>query len=279
MSTHGDGLLDVRFVVGPDGRTRLAQRNLRFPLRMTVPMYLDHKVPAMAFVYAQNPTGGVFAGDRLRTRAVLERDARVHLTTQSATKIYRMESGHAAAATEITLASGAYLELMPDLLIPQAGSRYRQTTDIEIESGAVCFVTELVGPGRLARGEHFAYAALDLRTNVMHKGRRVVADTLLLEPELRPPGRRGIMGKYLFTGTALALTPSGDTAALLGVVDAACTRASTLAAIAGCALPGDIGVGVRALAHSHRSLRDAIGGIWQAVRQHVLGAPPPRRRK
>lgn len=279
MSAHGDGLLDLRFVVGPDGRTRIAQRKVRFPLRMTVPMYLDPHEREMAFVYAQNPTGGVFAGDCLRTRVALEGDARVHLTTQSATKVYRMDGGRATAATEITLAAGTYFELMPDVLIPQAGSRFFQTTEIEIASGAACLVTELVAPGRLARGERFAYSTLDLRTNVVHEGRSVVSETLLLEPQLRPPGRRGLMGGHLFAGTALALAPSSDTAGLLGTVDAACARSSSLAAIAGCALPGDVGVAVRALADSHRALRGAIDTVWAAVREHLLGAPPPPRRK
>jgi urease accessory protein len=136
---------------------------------------------------------------------------------------------------------------MPDVLIPQAGSRFFQTTDIEIASGAVCLLTELVAPGRLARGERFAYSTLDLRTHVIHEGRTVIADTLVLEPQLRPPGQRGLMGKHLFVGSALALAPSGDTAALLGVVDSACARSSSLAVIAGCSLPGNVGVGVRAL--------------------------------
>ena len=52
----------------PDGRTVLAERRQRFPLRMTVPMYLDAGDRGMAFVYVQNPTGGVFAGDRLASR-------------------------------------------------------------------------------------------------------------------------------------------------------------------------------------------------------------------
>jgi urease accessory protein len=140
-------------------------------------------------------------------------------------------------------------------------------------------VTELIAPGRLARGERFAYSALDLRTNVVHEGRSVVADALVLEPLLRPPGRRGLMGSHLFAGTALAVAPSGDANGLLAAVGTACARSSTLAAIAACPLPGDVGVGIRALAESHHALRDAIDAVWGAVREHLLGAPRPRRRK
>ena len=63
---HADGLLELAFRVGPGDRTVLASRRQRFPLRLTVPLMLDPALPGMAFVYVQNPTGGVFAGDRLR---------------------------------------------------------------------------------------------------------------------------------------------------------------------------------------------------------------------
>ncbi len=66
-----------------------------------MPFHLDAAAPDMAFVYVQNPTGGVFAGDRLLTSVTADPGARVHLTTQSATKLYRMEGGE--ARQELTL--------------------------------------------------------------------------------------------------------------------------------------------------------------------------------
>jgi len=46
-----------------------------------MPFYLDARAVGMAFVYVQNPTGGIFAGDHLIASVIAEADARVHLTT------------------------------------------------------------------------------------------------------------------------------------------------------------------------------------------------------
>ena len=83
---HQDGVLDAAFVRDGRGRTVLKTLRQRFPLRTTVPFYVDDGDPAMAFLYVQNPTGAVFAHDRLNTSVAAGDGTRVHVTTQSATK-------------------------------------------------------------------------------------------------------------------------------------------------------------------------------------------------
>jgi urease accessory protein len=67
----------------------------------------------------------------------------------------------------LRVASGGWLELRPELFIPQAACAYRQSTVIEVEPGGELFFAETLAPGRVARGERFAFAevawALDLR--------------------------------------------------------------------------------------------------------------------
>ena len=84
---HQEGMLSLAFWCDARGRTTLSAHRQRFPLRTTVPLYLDDADPGMAFVYVQNPTGAVFAGDRLTTRVAAGADARVHVTTQSAIRL------------------------------------------------------------------------------------------------------------------------------------------------------------------------------------------------
>ena len=131
-----------------------------------MPFHLDAGAPDMAFVYVQNPTGGVFAGDRLGSRVTAERGARVHLTTQSATKLYRMEDGgEAHQDVRIVVGEGAYVEHVPDPLIPQAGARYRQRTAIELARAPRASTRRRVAPGRRAGGERFAYELVELGTD------------------------------------------------------------------------------------------------------------------
>ncbi|HEX4805916.1 MAG TPA: urease accessory protein UreD, partial [Conexibacter sp.] len=176
------GALELTFRPGPRGRTVLADRRQRFPLRTTVPFHLDPAIPEMAWVYVQNPTGGVFAGDRLDVAVRAQAGARVHLTTQSATKLYRMEGGEARQRVRVQVEPGAYVENVPDALIPQARTRYRQRTVIELAEGGMCVTAETVAPGRRAFGERFAYDLLELRTDVLRDGRELCSETLRLEP-------------------------------------------------------------------------------------------------
>ena len=279
MSGPAAGLLGLRFAIGPDRRTRLVEREYRFPLRFTTPMYLDPVDTDMAFVYVQNPSGGVFAGDRLRTRLQLEEQSHVHLTTQSATKVYRMDGGQAWQGTEARLAPGSYLEIVPDLLIPHAGSRLLQELTVQLAGGACFFGMEALAPGRLARGEAFAYSRLELRARVLNAaGAELLVDTLVFEPDRRSPRRRGLAGPYPYVGSALVLAPERDPDELARALNAAVSTAADAVAATG-ALPDDIGMTVRVLSHSSRGLRDALDGIWRAAREVLIGVPPPRRRK
>lgn len=280
MNRSADGLLDLRFDVASDGRTYLARRDFGFPLRMTTPMYLDTRERGMAFVYVQNPTGGIFGGDRLHTTVELAAGAKVHLTTQAATKVYRTDGEHGLQVTRIALGPGSYLEHMPDLVIPHAGSRFVQAVEVQIAPDASFFSTEIVSPGRIARGERFEYTLLDLQTRVVEaeKTEAVVADTLRFEPGRRWPGSRGLTGRYDFVGTALALAPGRDIDWLAQAMDDACGGRDDAVA-AGCVLPGEVGVVVRALAESHRALRALLNDVWAIAREMFIDAAPPPRRK
>lgn len=273
------GLLALRFVSGVGGRTELAARSQRFPLRWTVPMYLDPGDPGMAFVYVQNPTGGLFAGDRLVTRLVAGPYARVHLTTQSATKAHRMVEGDAHQRIEVTLDEGAFVEYAPDLLIPQAGARVNQELAVDVGAGAAFVGIETVAPGRLARGEAFAYERLRLATEVRAAGGPpLCADTLLLQPARRSPNSRGLLGRYPYLGLLLAVAPSGNADALAERVDAALARSPDALAAAG-VLPAGAGAFARVLAASPGTARRALEAAWSAARQAIVGLPLPPRRK
>jgi urease accessory protein UreH len=136
----------------------------------------------------------------------------------------------------------------------------------------------MLAPGRFARGEAFRYTQLELQTRILGPNRvELLADTLLLEPGRRSPTSRGLAGSHTFIGTALALAPGENVDKLAVTLDQICQQTGSTAAA--CLLPGDIGVAVRALTHSHRSLRAVLDEVWRAAREILVGATPPRRRK
>lgn len=272
---HQDGLLALRLRPDTRGRTSVVSRHQRFPLRMTVPMYLDERDAAMAFVYVQNPTGGVFAGDRHRIELAAETGARVHLTSQSATKLCQSGTGEIARAElRVELAEDAYVEYVPDALIPHAGARYSQQTEVELAEGATFVATELLAPGRF--GEHFAYEEVKLRCVVRRGDRELCADALRLR---RGGGSRpGILGERGWLASVLAVSPERDGEALAARLDAALAAEPGVLSGAG-ALPHGFGAIVRVLAGDARRARRALLRAWAEIRDDVLGLPLPPLRK
>jgi urease accessory protein len=243
-----------------------------------MPFFLDSGAPDMAFVYVQNPTGGVFGGDRLLTAVIADSHVRAHITTQSATKVYRMEGGFAEHELRFVLGEGAYVEHIPDALIPQAGSRYRQRVDVSIAPGAAFVGAETVAPGRRAFGERFAYELLELTTCVRRQGRELCHERLQLAPGRSPVNRAGVMGESDYLVTLMAVAPESDTRALARAIDAV-LRAESCASGAAGELPNAAGAVARMLAPDASSADRVLRRAWAAAREFLIKLPPPERRK
>ena len=69
-------------------------------------------------------------------------------------------------ACEFSVGDGALLEYLPDAVIPYAGSRHMQRTEIRLGRGSTLFWWEILAPGRLAAGERFAFERLRVQTEV-----------------------------------------------------------------------------------------------------------------
>jgi urease accessory protein len=273
-----EGTLDLAFRRDARGRTVLQERRQRFPLRTTVPMHVDPAVPEMPFVFVQNPTGGVFDGDRLRLSVRAAEGSRAHVTSQSATKLYRMVEGEARQDVRFVVGPGAYVEHVPDVLIPQRGTRYRQRTTVELEGDAVLVTAETVSPGRRAHGERFAYDVLELQTSAWHEGRELCAESLLFEPGRARPARPGVLSDGDYLVTVLAFAPARDTARLASVVDRALTAAPGVVGAAG-ELPNGAGVLARIVAGDAPSAQRGLRTAWGAARRELIDAPLPPVRK
>jgi urease accessory protein len=275
---HTTGALELVADVAPDGRTYLSERSQRFPLRLTVPLYLDPGCPELAYLYVQNPTGGLFEDDDLAISLHAWAGARVHLTTQAATKVYRAREGCARQRVALGVSAGAFVEYLPDALIPHAGARLEQELVADVDPGGSLIAAELVAPGRVAHAEAFDYASVSLNTRVCADGRELAVDSMVLSPGVRDPRGPGILGARPYLGSLFAVAPGGDGRALAASVS------SALAGVEGClagtgTLPGGAGVLVRVLAASGIAAQRALDAAWSAARVALLGAPPPRRRK
>jgi len=140
-----------------DGKTTLVENYHKVPLQVQKALYIDENMPHMPFVFIMSPSGGILQGDRLRIDIHGHENTTFHITTQAATKIYRMEKNYATQILNITLDKGAYAEFLPDMIIPYRDSRFYQEVNLKIHEDATCLYSEILLPGRVTYGESFLY--------------------------------------------------------------------------------------------------------------------------
>lgn len=149
-------------------------------LKVMRPVYHDDS--GQVCYYILNPGGGYLGGDRYHMKILLENQARLTLTTQSATKVYRTPQTHAYQETEIFLKEGSYLEYMPDPLIAYRQARYKQKNIIHMEKGATFLYSDIITPGWSPDGKRFSYDELQLINEIYMDHELVVYDHIKLNP-------------------------------------------------------------------------------------------------
>jgi urease accessory protein len=158
------GHLSLRAALRDHGRTVLAGQAFRAPYHISKP-YWDGDTRTL-LVQVVNPTAGILAGDRLESYIAVEAGAALIVTTPSASRVFQMREGFAECHQLFAVATGAWLEVMPEPLVPHRGARYQQTTSIEIaQDGALFFVDQLM-PGRIGHGEAWEWNRLRLELTV-----------------------------------------------------------------------------------------------------------------
>jgi urease accessory protein len=161
------------------GRTYVREQSFKAPLHLSKP----HEDAGALIVNIVNPTAGLFDGDEIDIRASVEKGAHLVLTTPSANRVYRARGEGAAVVTQsYRVASGAFLEFYPELLIPQAGARYHQRTEIRVEAGGSLLFFEWLAPGRVASGEVFQFDELVWDTDVWFAEQLVARERYTINP-------------------------------------------------------------------------------------------------
>ncbi|MBB5352747.1 urease accessory protein [Haloferula luteola] len=197
-STSLDSDLRLRFEAGPEGVTRLTHRQAGGLCHIGKP-YWDGKVLLTQLI---NPTAGFFAGDRLVAEIELGAGASVLLSSPSATRLHTMHHGASELRQTFRLSEHSWLEVLPDLLIPQKASEATLHTRIELHPSASLVYLDLLAPGRRAHGEALAFrrlaTALDL---VTHEGIPLARERARLDPTTDAWRLQTASGEPAFVGT------------------------------------------------------------------------------
>jgi urease accessory protein len=259
--------------------TILADLERRVPYMAQRALYPDPAMPDLAWVFMITTSGCVLQGDRLALEVALGPLARAHVTSQSATKIHAMEANFALQTQNITLDDGAYLEFLPEPLIPHRRARFLSDTQITLAPTATLLFAEIIQPGRKHHHPDECFGATLLSTSiraVRPDGRTLFTEKLMIEPARRPVRQTGVMDSFDVMGNAVLLTPEGNADRVHTRVAAEVDLVEGVASGA-CRLPNGAGLIFKALGRETAQVKAKVREFWGIAREEVTGTgiPPP----
>lgn len=228
--------------------------------------------------HLHNVSGGVLAGDSLALRIEVAAGARAQVTTTGATRLYRHRPGSADSqqVTGIDIGEGALLEYLPDPVIPYAGARHSQRTEVRLERGAVFLGWEVLAPGRHASGEQFAFDHLQIVTRIASAGRDILRENFALNPGLRPLSAAARMHGYgwlaSFNVCQEGREPSFWRVLEERLSEVAAERSRSGEVLWGASALVSGGVAVRGLSSSALPIPAALFDFWREARRAVTGS-------
>jgi urease accessory protein len=165
-------------------RTIIKNQYYRVPLCIKRALYIEESCPEMAYVYIISPSGGVLQGDRYRIDITLRNAALSHITTQSATRVYKMNSNFGTQIVNLNVDENSYLEYIPDQIIPFKNSRFYQVSNIKVHENATCIYSEMLTPGRVAMDESFEYDICEMKVKAFDQFDNIrFIDVAKIEPK------------------------------------------------------------------------------------------------
>ncbi|HYY49815.1 MAG TPA: urease accessory protein UreD [Nitrososphaeraceae archaeon] len=255
-----------------NSKTVVKEQYSKVPLFTQRALYLEESIPSMAYMYIISPSGGILQGDRYRMDITLRNNACAHITTQGATRIYRMEKNYATQIVNITVDDGCYFEFVPDQIIPYRDSRFYQTVNLSIHDNATMMYAEMIVPGRVASGESFEYDICYMKALAKNQNNVLrFIDVAVLEPKKRSLSILGILSKFSVLGNMYILTKTKYLAQLITEINCVLQNFSNISGGA-TVLPRDSGVLVRILGEVAQDIRVVMYDIIGITRKIILNA-------
>ncbi len=253
-----------------NNKTSIKNQFYKVPLCIKRALYLEETCPEMAYIYIISPSGGILQGDRYRTDITLKNSAISHVTTQSATRIYKMNKNFGTQIINLDVDDNCYLEYIPDQIIPFKNSKYYQVSNIKVHDSATCVYSEILTPGRVASNESFEYDICYMKVKaVNHLNKMRFIDIAKLEPKKENIKSFGIMNNYDILGNVYILSPKDQLTNVKNEINILLNSLSNV--IGGCTkLPDDGGLLVRLLGPFVFDIRNIIYSIIGIIRKKIL---------
>jgi urease accessory protein len=270
------GILRLKLERDPGtGKTVIREQYCRVPLFIQRAIYLEETLPEMAYVYIISPSGGILQGDRYSIDITLSNNALAHVTTQGATRIYKMERNYGSQIVNIKVEEGSYLEYIPDQIIPFRNSRFYQEVELTVHDNATMIYSETIVPGRVASGEKFEYDICYIKTIARnHSGKPRFIDIVKLDPKKVDLTVDAILGNSEVVGTIYIVTREFYVKDLLYEINEKIKVFEDEGKISGgtSILPARQGIIVRVLGKTAGDAKNLILEVVKIARNQIIGA-------
>ncbi len=271
------GYLRMGFEIDPRGKCILRDLERRVPLIVQQALYFDEEMPDMPCVYILSNSGQNMEGDRYRQDITLKEGAFAFVSTGAATKVAEMSCNYAGMVQNIVLEKNAYLEYMPEPLIPCRHTRYISKTRLVVDPTATVTYSEIYMAGRkyYKKGELYQFDILSVCcTGARPDGKELFREKFVIRPEKENPRALGIMGDFDVFANVIVMTPKEKADEIYAATEAFINKKKKIAAGI-TRLPNDSGLLYKVISMETCHVKKLVREFCSSVRKAVKGVPIP----
>lgn len=261
--------LELDLKCNSEGKTIIAHQYQTHPLKISRPFRLDRDKNCRAYLYLRNNSPGLFAQDRLNISLNLEQNTQTYLTEQSATKVHPMKTGETAEVSyQWNIESGAIVEFVSEPLILYQDSALRQKTRIELHDTASLFWSDIVLPGRLARGEFYQFNFYQNCLEVYSdRGELWLKEQTYFEGNNNQFRDSKLFASLPVLGTAIAIIPNVELSLLEQAINNLNKDSFNGLITATSVLPHNKGIVIKVLANQAQTIKSYYSCVINTLRQ------------
>ena len=271
------GYLRLGFELDKTGKSILRDLERRVPLIVQQELYFDEEMPEMPCVYILSSGGPNVDGDRYRQDITVKKDAFAWVSTGAATKLAEMKYNYSGLIQNIVLEDNAYLEFMPEPVIPCRHTRFISDTKLVVAETATVFYSEIFMGGRkyYKDGELFEYDILSVCSHGERPdGEQLFREKFVIDPRIENPRNLGVMSHYDVFANVIVMTPPDKAAEIYEKTEVFIDNDKKLAAGI-TRLPNNAGLLYKVLGMEPAPVKKLVRSFCSLVRMTVKGKPVP----
>ncbi|MBO6020972.1 MAG: urease accessory protein UreD [Aeriscardovia sp.] len=189
-----DGYTEIEFTL-QGGRTIASKRITKGQSRLSAPLHLNAEDTLVLFLITMG--GGLVEGEHYKTFITSRENTHAIVASQAPTYVFKCNDGKTTFQdVKVKVEKGAELEYLPDDVIPYGNSKYKQTTQIDVEKGASLLYTDGVTAGWSMNHKDFQYRYAHMISRISYDGQLLFNDNLILDPHAFEMAEIGLFEGY-----------------------------------------------------------------------------------